>query len=258
MTRREPAERTYPVIEVFGPTVQGEGIVAGVPTYFIRFGGCDYRCEWCDSLYAVLPALVREHAEKLTASAILDRIRVLPVGPYWVTLSGGNPALLELAPVVAELRADNYSIAVETQGSRWRPWLGDVQSLTVSPKPPSSGMADKTAIDLPRFMEQAAAAGRPGGADKHGRYLDAVKVVVFDDNDLAWAADIFRAYPEWRRFLSCGTTPPAEDESYEDTLRGIGDRYRWLCETVAANNWLSTVTVLPQLHVIAWGHQRGV
>ena len=51
-----------PVVEVFGPTIQGEGELAGVPTAFVRFGGCDYRCSWCDSLFAVLPEDVRDGA----------------------------------------------------------------------------------------------------------------------------------------------------------------------------------------------------
>jgi 7-carboxy-7-deazaguanine synthase len=42
--RGRAAEATFPVIEVFGPTVQGEGPDAGRPAYFVRFGGCDYRC----------------------------------------------------------------------------------------------------------------------------------------------------------------------------------------------------------------------
>src|SRR5438105_206992 len=63
---RRAAAQTFPVIEVFGPTVQGEGPDAGRPAYFVRFGGCDYRCSWCDSMYAVEPADVRSHAEHLS------------------------------------------------------------------------------------------------------------------------------------------------------------------------------------------------
>ncbi|RWD90497.1 MAG: 7-carboxy-7-deazaguanine synthase QueE, partial [Mesorhizobium sp.] len=43
------------ISEIFGPTVQGEGPLIGRPTVFVRTGGCDYRCRWCDTLYAVLP-----------------------------------------------------------------------------------------------------------------------------------------------------------------------------------------------------------
>src|SRR3954470_4973626 len=93
-TRRKRTGRaTFPVVEVFGPTVQGEGPDAGIPAYFVRFGGCDWRCTWCDSMHAVDPAEVRAHAERLTATEIVDRLRALPPGPGLTVLSGGNPAL---------------------------------------------------------------------------------------------------------------------------------------------------------------------
>ena len=47
------------VVETFGPTIQGEGPYAGRVCHFVRFGGCDYRCTWCDSMHAVDPGLVR-------------------------------------------------------------------------------------------------------------------------------------------------------------------------------------------------------
>ena len=43
------------ISEIFGPTIQGEGPLIGRPSIFVRTGGCDYRCNWCDTLYAVLP-----------------------------------------------------------------------------------------------------------------------------------------------------------------------------------------------------------
>jgi 7-carboxy-7-deazaguanine synthase len=60
--------RTFPVIEIFGPTIQGEGAEAGLSTHFLRVGGCDYRCSWCDTMYAVDPATVRATARRLTTS----------------------------------------------------------------------------------------------------------------------------------------------------------------------------------------------
>ena len=44
---------TLRIAEIFGPTIQGEGALIGEPTVFVRAGGCDYRCAWCDSLLAV-------------------------------------------------------------------------------------------------------------------------------------------------------------------------------------------------------------
>lgn len=236
--------KTFPVMEIFGPTIQGEGALAGAPTYFVRFGGCDWRCSWCDSLHAVIPAEVRKNAEQLGAGDIVRRVGDLVPGPEWVTLSGGNPALLELGEVVRGFQNVGMKVAVETQGSRWRDWLGDVGCLTISPKPPSSGMHVKGAKQLPGFMEQASLA-RPT------RHNDALKIVVFDQADLDWSLDVFRTWPTWPRFLSCGTV-------VGEPLADTADRYRWLCEAVAASPALARHRVLPQLHVIAWGHARGV
>ena len=41
--------QTWPVAEIFGPTVQGEGIDQGAVVTFVRFGGCDFKCSWCDT-----------------------------------------------------------------------------------------------------------------------------------------------------------------------------------------------------------------
>lgn len=235
---------TFPVMEVFGPTVQGEGVLAGMPTYFIRLGGCDYRCVWCDSLHAVLPALVRAHAEKLTYHEIVGRVKALEAGPEWITLSGGNPAILKLAPLVERLHGEGYRVAVETQGSRWQDWLGTVDCLTISPKPPSSGMSEKVTHDLDGFMHKASPV-------RGHRSRDALKIVVFDDADLEFAADVFVRYPSWPHFLSCGTV-------IEEPLHDLADRYRWLLGRVAHDARFKHVRTFPQLHVIAWGHVRGV
>ncbi len=82
------------ISEIFGPTIQGEGPLVGHPTVFVRTGGCDYRCTWCDTLYAVLP----EHRDEWTLMApseIMARVNGLSGGKsVLVSLSGGNPAEL--------------------------------------------------------------------------------------------------------------------------------------------------------------------
>src|SRR4051812_1078469 len=159
-TRRKRTGRaTLPVVEIFGPTVQGEGPDAGRPAYFVRFGGCDFRCSWCDSMYAVDPAAVRSNAERLSAHEVEQRLSALDAGPSLVVLSGGNPALLDLAELVERLQAAGVEVAIETQGSVWRDWLASVDRLVVSPKGPSSGM-DTAAhrAQFAEFMAHAAAA----------------------------------------------------------------------------------------------------
>ena len=89
------------VSEIFGPTIQGEGPLIGHPTVFVRTGGCDYRCSWCDTLYAVLPRY-RDEWHPMTPPEIFARIEELSGGaPILVTLSGGNPAVQPLGPLIA-------------------------------------------------------------------------------------------------------------------------------------------------------------
>ena len=228
------------VIETFGPTIQGEGPYAGRVCHFVRFGGCDYRCSWCDSIQAVDPALVRV-ADDLTEREIVDELLQLPVAPM-IVLSGGNPALQRLDRLLDQLRAMYQIIAIETQGSVWRGWLSRVDSLVVSPKPPSSGEATPAHWQaLARFMDNAMT--HPGLV---------LKVVIFDDDDLDWLCrSVLTAYPNVALYLSVGTDP-------EDTPSTLGDRYAWLCEQVTHEPSLHGASVLPQLHVIAWGHRVGV
>lgn len=243
---RAPRATTYPVIEIFGPTIQGEGAEAGVPCHFVRLGGCDYRCSWCDTMYAVDPAIVRATATRLTSEEIITRVAGLAGGAGWVVLSGGNPALHELGPLVDGLQAQDLQVAVETQGSVWRDWLAAVDRLTISPKPPSSGMATAAHADqLGAFMDRALAVAAERAI---------LKIVCFDAADLAWAAQTAARYPTLPLYLSAGTPVPASGPIRE----AVGERYRWLCEQVAADPGLGHARVLPQLHVIAWKEATGV
>src|SRR5947208_16829453 len=88
------------ISEIFGPTCQGEGPLSGRPTVFVRTAGCDYRCAWCDTLYAVLPEYSEEWVS-MTPPQIMTRVNELAEGhPVLISLSGGNPALQPLAPLI--------------------------------------------------------------------------------------------------------------------------------------------------------------
>lgn len=216
-----------------------------MPAYFVRFGGCDYRCSWCDSMHAVDPAEVRTNAKRLTVEQIVRRVTELPAGPDLVVLSGGNPALLDLGALVLALRRGDKRVAVETQGSRWRDWLADVDRLVISPKPPSSGMAGPDElVALQAFISNVTSASAP-----------VLKIVVFDQADLDWAAARHGDHRQLPLFLSAGTDVGLPEQ---ETLGRLRERYRWLCETVARRADLRAARVLPQLHVIAWGTARGV
>lgn len=252
--------KTIPLIESFGPVVQGEGYLAGLPTLFLRFGLCDFRCDWCDSKYAVEPEVVNREARRVTTADLIAQVTQLADWPgLWITLSGGNPAMHELGAFVAEARAAGYLVSCETQGSIWRGWLGQVDHLTISPKPPSSGMVtDKHDAQLVRFLGLA--------SDTLPPIARSVKIVVFDEEDLEWARSIIKNLdPSWMTYLSVGTMSVSRWGSEEERVVGppqvrneIGDEYAWLCDQVAADPDFARTRVLPQLHVVAYGHARGV
>jgi len=243
------AEPLFPIIEVFGPTIQGEGPQAGRVVAFIRTGGCDYRCSWCDSMFAVDPVQVRENAERLTAAQIIER---LPDVADTIILSGGNPALMPSPALAVAIRESGRVFHVETQGSKWRPWLALAELLIVSPKPPSSGMSEKAESDVPAFLKE----WRTARAESSAAAPVAIKIVIADHADLEWALNHREAIDPERElpFYLSALTPP------ECSLSELAASYRNLCEMVLAMPAAIAhrPIVFPQLHVVAWGHARAV
>ena len=244
-----------PVAEIFGPTIQGEGPLAGTPCSFLRLGGCDYKCVWCDTPYAVLPDQVRTLA-RLNAREIVEGIHALHAESRWLVVSGGNPAMHDLTEVVQTLRRVGWKVQVETQGTRWHDWLNLTDMLVVSPKPPSSQQKERKNQGLWDFLAQVP----PNDRVKK----TSLKVVVFTQEDLDYATTTHKRYPEIPFYISCGTIPrqAVNDQATldslgsPDTLDTLRGRYRWLAEAVARSRELVDVRVLPQLHYLAWGGER--
>lgn len=235
------------VNEIFGPTIQGEGALIGQPTVFVRTGGCDYRCTWCDTPHAV-DSVYRDEWCPMTPAAILMQVEILSGGhPLTVSLSGGNPAIQPLGPLIELGRKEGYRFALETQGSIARDWFAGLDVLTLSPKPPSSGMV----TDWQKLAECVEAAGPDTQT--------VLKVVIFDETDYAFARDVAGRYPHLGLYLQPGNhTPPAAEEHVSAIdMAGIMERMRWLVGKVTADQWY-TATVLPQLHTLIWGNLRGV
>ncbi|HEX9858028.1 MAG TPA: 7-carboxy-7-deazaguanine synthase QueE [Paracoccaceae bacterium] len=235
------------VSEIFGPTIQGEGALIGLPTVFVRTGGCDFRCNWCDSLHAV-DSRFRADWQAMTADEVWAEVRALSGGvPLMVSLSGGNPAIQPLGGLIRLGQAEGYRFALETQGSVSREWFADLDLLVLSPKPPSSGMQ----TDWATVTACVAAAGSGPRS--------VLKFVVFDEADYAFARDAAARFPGLAVYLQPGNhTPPGpEDEDAFIDMDGVLERMRWLVDRVSADRWFSA-HVLPQLHVLIWGNKRGV
>src|SRR3954470_9430054 len=122
-TTQTGRKETVHISEIFGPTIQGEGAHIGKPTVFVRTGGCDFRCSWCDTMYAVDTRYKDEWCE-MDAVAILVEVKRLAGGrPLLVTLSGGNPALQPLGHLLMLGHMEGYTFTMETQGSVVAPWM---------------------------------------------------------------------------------------------------------------------------------------
>lgn len=233
---------TLRIAEIFGPTIQGEGVLIGEPTVFVRAGGCDYRCSWCDSLHAV-DSRYRHEWQPMTPEAVMAEVTRLSGGqPVTVSLSGGNPAIQDFGTMIALGRAQGYRFACETQGSIARDWFAALATLVLSPKPPSS----RQAPDWDAFEACLDAAGDAQVV---------MKIVVFDDADLLFARGAAARYPALPLFLQPGN--PDTDPSRPVSLDGLSARLLWLVEETVGRGWLAP-RILPQLHVMIWGNRRGV
>lgn len=242
------AENTIRISEIFGPTIQGEGALIGRPTVFVRTGGCDYRCSWCDTLHAV-DSEFRNQWKAMSAADILLRIDELSGGrPLMVSLSGGNPAIQPLSELITAGKQKGYAFALETQGSMAQDWFAGLDVLTLSPKPPSSGMD----TDWDVLAQCVDAAGTVPQT--------VLKFVVFDEDDYGYARAAAARYPHLPVYLQPGnhTPPPGNDpQGGAVDMEGLNARMRWLVEKVTDDRWFAA-SVLPQLHVMLWGNMRGV
>lgn len=240
------------ISEIFGPTVQGEGALLGMPTVFVRTGGCDFRCSWCDTLYAVDPAF-RADWQPMDANGILARVCELSNDrPVLVTLSGGNPAIQPLEALIDQGHEQGFTFAIETQGSIARPWFAKLDHLTLSPKPPSSGTVFK-AEDLAACIVAARKGEGAGPAIT-------LKFPVADDDDLAFANHVRQLHADIPCYLQpVNATPaaPHPDGANGVDIDALTEKYRWLVDQVSQKGWFD-VRVVPQWHVHVWGNLRGV
>jgi 7-carboxy-7-deazaguanine synthase len=236
-------------MEIFGPTIQGEGMVIGQKTMFVRTSGCDYSCSWCDSAFT-WDGSGKDLIKQMDADEIWKELVSLGGDGFsFVTISGGNPALLKnLSDLIDLLKEKQIKIGLETQGSKWQDWFLNIDELTISPKPPSSEMVtDFDALDL--IINNL--------NRNDSSHNVSLKVVVFDDQDYDYAKKVHFRYPGIPFFLQVGN----DDNKTIDNQKLIENlllKYEWLINRVMQDNELKDVKVLPQLHTYIWGNKRGV
>ncbi len=168
--------RLLPLVEDFY-TIQGEGFHAGKPAYFIRLGGCDVGCRWCDAkatwnarLYPPVPV-----------DQIVARAASYPAQA--VVITGGEPLMYPLEYLAAELHRCGMQIFLETSGSH--PLSGQFDWICLSPKRNQPPLAEI----FPLAHE--------------------LKIIVESEEDLLWAEEnaaktgpdcLLLLQPEWSRY----------------------------------------------------------
>ncbi len=114
-----------PVMEHFY-TIQGEGYYQGRAAYFVRLGGCDVGCPWCD----VKESWDAEAHPKMSVQQIVEAVD--EAGAKICVITGGEPLMYDLAALTAALRAKGIRSHIETSGAY--PVRGEFDWITVSPK----------------------------------------------------------------------------------------------------------------------------
>lgn len=115
-----------PLVEDFY-TIQGEGFHTGKPAYFIRLGGCDVGCRWCDAKMTWNP----KNFPPVPIEQIIERACACKAQA--IVITGGEPSLYPLAPLTDELRKRGLKIFIETSGTN--PLSGSIDWICLSPKP---------------------------------------------------------------------------------------------------------------------------
>lgn len=248
-----------PVVEIFGPTIMGEGILIGMPTWFIRTAACDYNetCMKCDSMHAVDPHRYTGIAKQMTSMEIVSDLIERMGNCEWVTISGGNPVLWNLEDVVLGLQGAGKNVCLETQGSIFKTWVTLCDVVHIAPKGP--GMvadANKSFEVLEGFM------------DRYMRCLDTektitcIKIPIFESADLDFAEHVTEAWPMFNMTLSCGNDDPPVSEATDVGINYLRSslliRLGKIVEEVLKRPKLMHATILPQLHVLLYGNKQGV
>jgi len=170
--------KKLPLVEDFY-TIQGEGYHTGKAAYFVRLGGCDIGCSWCDTKFSWQPEI-----HPLVA---MDDIVKKAVGypAKAVVITGGEPMTYRLDYLCGKLKEQNVKIFLETSGSY--PLSGEWDWICLSPKKQNSPL------------------------DEYYEIANELKVIIRDVNDFHWA-EINRKkvmsycnlylQPEWSRYHS--------------------------------------------------------
>jgi 7-carboxy-7-deazaguanine synthase len=138
------------------PTLQGEGPYAGWPAVFIRLGGCNLACSFCDTEFESYTDMALEAVVQQVVALAGQQVRL-------AVITGGEPLRQEIAPLCAALLARGFKVQVESNGTLYRP-LPEAVEIVCSPKHTGRGYAPVRADVMAhvRAFKFIISASRPG------------------------------------------------------------------------------------------------
>jgi 7-carboxy-7-deazaguanine synthase len=225
------------IAEIFY-SLQGEGILTGVPSVFVRTSGCNLRCTWCDTPYTSW----QPEGEDLSNEQIIEA--TMAYGASHVVVTGGEPMIApEIVALTGSLRKSGLHITIETAGTVFAPVACDLMSI--SPK-----------------LRNSTPHQRDGGrwAAQHDR--------------LRWQPEVLRRLvSDYEYQLKFVIAEPGDVNEVEQVRREIGvaamrvvlmpegtrreivqERGVWLAEVCKRGGYRYS----PRLHIDLWGDRRGV
>jgi 7-carboxy-7-deazaguanine synthase len=225
------------VSEIFY-SVQGEGMLVGVPSVFLRLSGCNLRCKWCDTPYASW----NPEGEDLMLGTVLADVR----GRYstHVVVTGGEPMISPvIVPLTQKLKEHNLHITIETAGTVYEPVVCDLMSI--SPKlansTPHKREGGKWAAQHDRLRYQ------PEVLKKlMAEYEYQLKFVVTAESDLEEIETILKETNADRGRVVLMAEGTSTETIYE--------RAAWIVEVCKRERFRYS----PRLHIDLWGDKRGV
>lgn len=222
------------ISEIFH-SLQGEGILAGVPSVFVRTSGCNLRCTWCDTPYTSWSPEGRD----MSIDEILAAVRAYPATHAVVT--GGEPMMFH--ETVELTRALNMHVTVETAGTLYQPVKCDLMSI--SPKLANSTPRDR---DAGRWAAQHDRLRyQPEVLQRLIRdYPYQLKFVVSSPEDLAEIQQIILDLKADRARVIL--MPEGTDAA------AIHQRAQWIAEICKREGFRYS----PRLHIDLWGNRRGI
>ncbi len=237
----------FPVSEIFGPTIQGEGAYSGRIATFIRFAGCDSKCDWCDTKYAWDTG----GAPLMTTQDIAEETFFkMKSNQSLVILTGGNPAIYDLAKLVKILHLHGCEVHVETQGTKFPKWLSEVDFISFSPKPIFSEpnhdwIPMNNILKMIHLIKGGNALGNCAGGQ--------LKFIVGTDEEYLFARAIALENLNIAVIFQPKYVDPKLD-GYADSMNMVE-----LVERMCQDTFLSSnVKFAPQLHRILWSDRNGV